>query len=234
MGNFCEAPQVQLSSGPLLISEYLYKPLIISVFQGDISEEDSDALVISNTPRLSANYPATRSILNRAGSKIQIEIGDLLISLNEFEYGTTLYTSAGELEAIFLFHAVIPEWGADDAEAKFEECIKNCLKLAEKMKINTISFPILGTLNNSFPRDISCELTMKVVKRFCDDSVGFERDLKSVRIISSENPTVRLVKSIGDRIFLLGSNFGSLRKTTEVKSYQSLSLTTIEKKGNNE
>jgi len=228
MGNFCEAPQVQFSSGPLLISEYLYKPLIISIFQGDISEEDSDALVLSNTPNLSANFPSTRSILNRAGSKIQAETLDLLTSLNEFDYGTALYTTAGELEAGYLIHVITPEWGSDEAQGKFEESIRNCLKLAEKLKLNSLSFPILGTLNNSFPREVSCELILKGIRKFCDDTLGETRELKNIRVISSENPTVRLMKNIGDRMFLMGEKNHNFQKT-EVKSYQSLSLSTIEK-----
>ena len=229
MGNFCEAPQVQVSNGPLLVTEYLYKSLIISILQGDISEEGSDALVLSNTPTLSNNYPQTRSLLNRAGVKPQAECLDLLTSLNQFDYGMAVYTTAGELDASFLIHAIIPEWNGEVDDKKFEECLKNCLKIAQKLMVNSISFPVLGTHSNSFPKQISCELMFKAVKEFMDENEG-KSDLKNVRFISSENPTVRLLKMIGDRAFF-GENGGIFRKKegSELKIYESLSFTTLEK-----
>lgn len=231
MGNFCEAPQVQLSNGPLLISSYIYKNLLISLFQGDLSEEDTDAIVLSNTPTLSTTYPPTRSILSRAGSKPQIEVKELLISLKHFDYGMALYTTAGELDAFYLIHAIIPEWTGGSDDQKFEECIQNCLKIAEKLRFGSITFPILGTSNNSFPKQTSCELLFKGLKDWIDEKDEGQIELKEVRIISSENPTVRLMKTIGDKAFYVDRLSKELeRKGSDAKRYESVCLTNIEKK----
>ena len=231
MGNLCEAPQVQVSNGPLLISEYLYKSLIISILQGDISEEDVDALVISNTPNLSNNFPQTRSILNRAGSKPQSECMDLLTSLKQFEYGMAIYTTAGELDANYIIHAIIPEWVGDFQDKIFEDCVKNCLKIAQKLRVSSISFPVLGTHNNSFPKQMSCELMFKGIKEFLNDNEG-KLEIKNIRFISSENPTVRLLKMIADKSFFIGEGGNLFKRESNgnnVKNYESLSLTTLDK-----
>lgn len=239
MGSICEAPQVQFSSGPLLIAEYQYKSTLISILQGDLSEEDCDALVISNTPTLSHDFPQTRSLLNRAGTKPQADCANLLISLQKFEAGAAIYTVAGELDASFLIHAIVPEWQGDREDRAFGECVRNCLKLAEKLRVSSISFPVLGTARNCIPKEISCELFFKELKGFLAENAGKEgksqenAELCNVRVISSENPTVRLLKNVADRAFFNEKLEFCAKKPQEVMRYKDVCLTTLEKGENN-
>lgn len=239
MGSICEAPQVQFSCGPLLISEYQYKTSTISILQGDLSEEDCDALVLSNTPTLSHDFPATRSLLNRAGPKPQAECVNLLTSLQKFQEGAAIYTTAGELEATFLIHAIVPQWQGEAQDKVFRECVRNCLKLAEKLRVSSISFSVLGTAKNCIPKETAAGLFFEELRQFIAESEDFAKKAEktenccSFRVISSENPTVRMLKNVADRTFFKEKLEFFAKKPQEVMRYKDVCLTTLEKNEKN-
>lgn len=229
MGSICEAPSVQLSYGATLISELQFQSSLISIHQGDLSEEISEAIVISNNPILSSKLTATRNIINLSGPKVAAECNDLLSSLNQFDEGMAIYTTAGELETDYLIHAIIPEWRGDEkSEELFVESILNCLKIAKKLEISSISFPLLNNQENSIPKNVAADIMIKTIKNYILEKKDNDGVILNIRLVSNENPSVRLLKSSLDRIFFDELKFslkGEENKENRVKGYKSVSFT---------
>ncbi|MDD5573466.1 MAG: macro domain-containing protein, partial [Candidatus Hydrothermia bacterium] len=84
------------------------------VVQGDITEENVDAIVNAANSRLKHGGGVAGAILRKGGKVIQDESD----KIGYCPVGKAVVTSGGNLKAKYVIHAVGPVWGEGDEENK--------------------------------------------------------------------------------------------------------------------
>ncbi len=215
MGSICEVPSVQVPLGPSLLAEFSFFSHTISLFQGDLSDENVDAIVIMNDPLLTNSFSISKNIIKKGGEKIKSELSELRATVDHFEFGTAVYTIGGDLYANYVFNVIVPDWNGfeNDCEGILRECVENSLRLCGKLKVNSISFPLLSCKENNFPKNYCAETMVKAMKDFLEK----EKDAGlNVRLISNENPSVRTFKNALDKVFMGEIKIKTLKSSFEL------------------
>ena len=190
MGNLCEAPHLQISCSSLTFAEYQLASIKLTILQGNIVEEDADAIITISPPNLKNTNGFGRYIVNKAGKQVEEECNKLIETEGFLNYGNAVYTSAGDLPCEYIIHAIVPPW-EDKNDIKLRECINKCLILADELQLKTISFPILCSGIPGFPKEICAISMIKAMIAFSEEKKE-KTSISEIRIINHENPTVRL------------------------------------------
>lgn len=120
---------------------------ILELIQGDITEQQTEAIVNPANAQLILGGGVAGAIRARGGPVIQKEcnlIGSTVV-------GGAVKTTAGNLKANYVIHAVGPRYGEGDEDNKLKNAILNSLKLCDTNEIKSISFPAISTGIFSYP-----------------------------------------------------------------------------------
>jgi len=142
--------RVQAGSGYLIIS------------QGDITEMRVDAIVNAANDKLILGGGVAGAIRRKGGPSIQEEcdrIGGIFV-------GGAVITTAGELPAHKVIHAVGPRMGEGDENNKLKKATLNSLLLAEKQGLSSIAFPAISTGIFGFPADRCAAIMVSAARSF--------------------------------------------------------------------
>ena len=166
------------------------KNSILELVESDITEMDTEAIVNATNANLILGGGVAGAIRRKGGPEIQKEcnrIGGTFV-------GGAVKTTAGNLKAKYVIHAVGPRMGEGNEDEKLKNATLNSLKLADKENIKSISFPAISTGIFGFPiarcAQIMLQTTIDYLKErtslekvvFClfgpDDFKIFENQLK--------------------------------------------------------
>ena len=115
----------------------------VEIMQGDITEDDSDAIVNTTNEKMQlVGTGVAGAILRKGGPEMQT-LCDALVSQGiRLQEGKVCYTPAtGNLKCLKVFHIVVPQ----NHKQMLGKTVAACLKRAEKLKLNSIAFPAIGT-----------------------------------------------------------------------------------------
>ena len=115
----------------------------VEILQGDITEDDSDAIVNTTNERMQLlGTGVAGAILRKGGPEMQ-KICDALVSQGiQLQEGKVCDTPAtGNLKCSKVFHIVVPQ----NHKQMLGKTVAACLKRAEKLKLVSIAFPAIGT-----------------------------------------------------------------------------------------
>jgi O-acetyl-ADP-ribose deacetylase (regulator of RNase III) len=193
MGNVCDPPHLEYTTSATVFSECVYSGVRISVLQGDICEEDVDIIVNVSNPHLQIISGISKNIITKAGREVESEMKKIMNSYPHLNIGTAIHTGAGDLECDYIIHAVVPTWNGGNAgeREKLEQTMKACLVLSNDLKATSISIPSLSSGIVGFPKDFCAEIMMSSLRKFL---VNDSTNLTAIRLINTDNPTVRLFK----------------------------------------
>jgi O-acetyl-ADP-ribose deacetylase (regulator of RNase III) len=144
-----------------LLQKEIVSGKFISLIKGDITEERVDAVVNAANSYLQHGGGVAGAIVREGGQIIQQEsdrIGFVAI-------GQAVITSAGNLPARFVIHAVGPRWGEGNEDAKLRSAVQNSLKLAERQNFQTISLPAISSGIFGFPKDRCAKIILSAVQK---------------------------------------------------------------------
>ncbi|MHA1753384.1 MAG: macro domain-containing protein [Candidatus Helarchaeota archaeon] len=113
----------------------------INLIKGDITEQDTDAIVNAANAQLIMGGGVAGAIRRKGGPIIQEEcnkIGGTFV-------GGAVITTGGNLKARYVIHAVGPRMGEGDEDNKLKNATLNSLKLADKHNLKSIAFPAIST-----------------------------------------------------------------------------------------
>lgn len=127
---------------------------------GDVTELDSDAFVFYARSDLQLGSGYGTAIMVRGGPEIKKE----LESLAPVQTGEAVVTSAGELKAKSIIHAVGPKFQEPDTEGKLRKTMSAALKAAEEHGIERLAFPPMGSGFYGVPPDICADVMVSVLK----------------------------------------------------------------------
>lgn len=140
----------------------------IQVLQGDITLQKVDAIVNAANNSLLGGGGVDGAIHRAAGPELIEECR----KLNGCPTGEAKITRGYNLHAKWVIHTVGPVWSGGFKEEDFylAQCYRNCLLLAEKYQLQSLSFPAISTGVYCFPLNratgIAVTETVEFLKKY--------------------------------------------------------------------
>ncbi|UCD41569.1 MAG: macro domain-containing protein [Chloroflexota bacterium] len=138
----------------------------LQLVQGDLTQEEVDAIVNAANANLQHGAGVAGAISRRGGSKIQEESDAWLKKNGPVRHEKPAYTSGGRLPCRFVIHAVGPVWGEGDEDAKLEKAISGALEMADELGIKSIAFPAISTGVFGFPKPRASRIIFSVFENY--------------------------------------------------------------------
>jgi len=134
----------------------------ISVVQGDITEQDTDAIVNAANNHLWMGAGVAGAIKRKGGTQIEQEA----MAQGPVEVGEAVITSAGSLKARHVIHAAVMGQDLHTDADLIRRSTESALTLAERHGLFSISFPALGTGVGGFSMHHSASLMIGTAIEF--------------------------------------------------------------------
>src|SRR5271166_878888 len=147
----------------------------LELHQGDITLEEADAIVNAANSRLMGGGGVDGAIHRRGGPAIMTE--------TDVKYpdgcptGSAVISTAGNLKARFVVHAVGPVWrGGQQGEAELlGGAYRRSLELAVEHDCRTIALPALSTGAYGYPMDLAARVALQTAIDFLNQHGKPER-----------------------------------------------------------
>lgn len=151
----------------------------VSIMQGDITEQETDAIVNAANSTLMGGGGVDGAIHRKGGHRILDECKEI----RETEYkdglpiGKAVITNGGSLKADYVIHTVGPIWkGGNHCEEKLlRDAYQNSVKVAIDKGIKTISFPSISTGAYEFPITKASKIAINAVKGYLERDTNLEK-----------------------------------------------------------
>jgi O-acetyl-ADP-ribose deacetylase (regulator of RNase III) len=154
----------------------------ITLIQGDITEQDTDAIVNAANLSLMGGGGVDGAIHRKGGPDILEECKVIRKSLPDgLPAGEAVVTAGGRLKAKYVIHTVGPIWsGGDKGEPELlAKAYINSLALALKTGFKTLSFPSISTGAYGYPIKEASRTALKTVVEFLKKNPG----IREVRFV---------------------------------------------------
>ncbi len=167
----------------------------ITILQGDITEQEVDAIVNAANTSLLGGGGVDGAIHRSAGPQLLNEC----ISLNGCPTGEAKITGGYNLKAKFIIHTVGPVWSGGDRgeDALLESCYKNSYRLATENEVTSIAFPAISTGVYRFPLERATVIALKTTKDVLTDNMKIEK----VLFLCFDSIAFEMYHSIYNKIF---------------------------------
>ncbi|MBX5327046.1 MAG: macro domain-containing protein [Candidatus Bathyarchaeia archaeon] len=162
--------------------EYTYKNIKIIVTVGDITQQKVDAIVNPANSLLIMGGGVAGAIKRAGGEEIEREARQHA----PVSVGKAVATTAGKLKAKYVIHSPTMQKPAMViGEENVKLAMKGALDCAERIKIQSLAFPGLGTGVGGFSLEKAANIMISVLKEHIDRGtklkeiifVGFKNDL---------------------------------------------------------
>ena len=166
------------------------------IVQGDITQEQVDAIVNAANSRLQHGGGVAGLIVSRGGQRIQRESNAWVREHGPVSHAEPAYTTAGRLPCKYVIHAVGPIWGEGDEDAKLAAAVRGSLTLADELNLVSISFPAISTGIFGFPKERAAQIISETIDKYFNGQS--ESGLTQVRLALFDPTTVDVFLRIFD------------------------------------
>ena len=132
----------------------------IDAIQGDITEQEVDAIVNAANNDLILGSGVAGAIRRKGGSSIQEECNQH----GSIKVGEAALTGGGDLKARYVIHAASMGFGHPTTAESLLSSTKASLVIASDQQMESIAFPALGTGVSGFPMDRCAQIMIQVAK----------------------------------------------------------------------
>lgn len=134
--------------------------VVLTLQEGDITSMQAEAIVNAANAALAGGGGVDGAIHRAAGSGLMAECR----KIGGCPTGKAVATSAGNLSARYVFHAVGPIYdGRLEDEILLRSAYQSCLDLAEKHGVQSIAFPSLSTGAYGYPLTLAAPIALTTV-----------------------------------------------------------------------
>jgi len=144
---------------------------VLELVEGDITEMETEAIVNAANAQLILGGGVAGAIRKKGGPQIQQEcnkIGGTFV-------GGAVISTAGNLKAKHVIHAVGPRMGEGNEDEKLKNATLNSLKVADENNLKSISFPAISTGVFGFPIDRCAEIMLRTTIDYLKGQTSLER-----------------------------------------------------------
>ncbi|MBQ0018472.1 MAG: macro domain-containing protein [Clostridiales bacterium] len=139
----------------------------LQIIFGDISQMNTDAVVLPANPELLEGPGSSEAIFTAAGAK------ELAAACSEIGYcplGDAVITSGFNLKARYIIHAVCPRYtdGTHKERELLYSTYQAALRLATENGLESISFPMLSAGSYCFPRGEALETAKEAISDYLE------------------------------------------------------------------
>lgn len=148
---------------PILAEKALPSGQTLQLVLGDITAEETDAIVNAANRHLQHGAGVAGAILRTGGPIIQQESDRWVRDHGSVTHSAPAWTSAGSLPCRFVIHAVGPVWGEGEEAAKLSAAVDGSLKVAEDLGLRSIALPAISTGIFGFPIEAAAQVILKTL-----------------------------------------------------------------------
>jgi len=142
----------------------------ISIIQGDITEQEADAIVNAANSTLMGGGGVDGAIHRKGGLAILEECRRIRETKwrDGLPTGKAVITTGGRLRARHVIHTVGPVWrgGRSNEPEVLADCYRNSLALAKSKNLSTIAFPSISTGAFGYPIELASDIALRTVRDF--------------------------------------------------------------------
>ena len=136
--------------------------LVICV--GDITRQTTDAIVNAANSSLRGGGGVDGAIHRAGGPSILKECQDYVRTHGQLPPGKAMWTRGGNLSARYVIHTVGPIYQSEEESAPIlESAHLESLKLAEELRVRSVSFPSISTGAYGYPLDAAARVALQAI-----------------------------------------------------------------------
>jgi O-acetyl-ADP-ribose deacetylase (regulator of RNase III) len=162
----------------------------IELVEGDITEQEVDAIVNAANSDLLLGSGVAGAIRSKGGPTIQVECD----SQGPIEVGAVAITGAGELPANFVIHAAGMPPGGQACEDSVGSCVRASLRLASERGFTSIALPAIGAGIGGLGLQRCAEISIEEARAHA----AGESSLETIRFVLFGEPSFRLFEMVND------------------------------------
>ncbi|MBI2169018.1 MAG: O-acetyl-ADP-ribose deacetylase [Actinobacteria bacterium] len=139
----------------------------ITLLQGDITEQDVDAVVNAANGSLMGGGGVDGAIHRRGGPAILEECKQIRESRypDGLPTGNAVATTAGDLPARWVIHTVGPVYAkSEDRSHLLASCHTKSLRIADELGALTVAFPAVSTGVYGYPLELAAPVAIEAVR----------------------------------------------------------------------
>lgn len=137
----------------------------LELVQGDITREETDAIVNAANSSLLGGGGVDGAIHRAAGPKLLEHCRKIRDQRGSLPAGQAVITGGGNLKAKYVIHTVGPVWngGKLNEPQLLESCYANALEEANRKGLASVSFPSISTGAFGYPVSLASHVALRVV-----------------------------------------------------------------------
>jgi O-acetyl-ADP-ribose deacetylase (regulator of RNase III) len=162
----------------------------IVIREGDITEEEVDAIVNAANSALVLGSGVAGAIRERGGPSIQAECD----AHGPIPVGSAAATGAGALRARWVLHAASMAPGGAATEASVRAAVRASLALAAERGCHTVAVPAIGAGVAGLPIQRCAEVLLEEARRHLAGATPIEE----IRFVLFGEPAYRIFESVQD------------------------------------
>jgi O-acetyl-ADP-ribose deacetylase (regulator of RNase III) len=153
----------------------------LSIIKGDITNEETDAIVNAANSRLVGGGGVDGAIHRTGGPKIMEECR----KIGSCPTGSAVITTGGNLKAKYVIHTVGPVYrdGKNREAELLSSAYRKSLELASSKGIKSVAFPSISTGAYGYPINEASEIALKTVINFIKNVGASGRSPLLVRFV---------------------------------------------------
>lgn len=163
----------------------------IKVQQGDITEMKAEAIVNAANNRLLMGGGVAGAIKRKGGVEIEKEA----VAQGPIEVGEAVATKAGRLRAKYVIHTATMAMDFRTDADKIEKATLSSLRAADKLGVNSVAFPALGTGVGGFPVKGAAKIMLAATRKYLKSE---ESALRQVIFILFDQETFNQFKQVSE------------------------------------
>ncbi len=162
----------------------------ITLVEGDITEQEVDAIVNAANSRLVLGAGVAGAIRQKGGLAIQQECD----AIGPIAVGDAAVTGAGALPARYVIHAAAMPPGGQATEASVRSSVRRSFELAAEHVCRSLACPAVGAGIAGFSLQRCAEVSLEEARRHLDS----ETSLEEIRFVLFGEPAYRVFEMVND------------------------------------
>jgi O-acetyl-ADP-ribose deacetylase (regulator of RNase III) len=138
----------------------------VRLLRDDITDLDIECFVFHARPDLKLGSGFGTAISVRGGPSIQDELNQV----GPRKVTEVVTSSAGELKADWIIHAVAPTFQEPDTGGKLSTTVLNVLEEADRRKFKRLAFPALGVGFYGIPLDVCADIMISTITEYLEQT----------------------------------------------------------------